>query len=187
MTAQVGEGVLGLIILGVIIWLLFTPSFRYFVGLPLPIAYSSSYDKKLLEDNPTYIYQKNLMKPATDAIAENTLGNFYEISADIDNHLCLALYWYGQSSAQGYPNAKYNLGRMYINGLCVDKNLEIGYEWMVAAKKLGYRQADDVILFLERYKNVEYVTMSTPSGEKARVAVSRINDALNREYSLYFG
>ena len=56
----------------------------------------------------------------------------------IPKDLDIAFVRYTDSAEQGYAKAQHNLGFMYVNGLSVQANPELGYEWISKAAAQGF-------------------------------------------------
>ncbi len=52
-----------------------------------------------------------------------------------------AMYWYRQAAEQKYALGQYHLGRMYAEGIGVEKNMAIAREWLLLARAQGVLEA----------------------------------------------
>jgi TPR repeat protein/CII-binding regulator of phage lambda lysogenization HflD len=76
------------------------------------------------------------------ADAQHDLAAIYTAGhAGIDPDYKRAAYWFDQSARQGVPNAAYNLGVLYHQGLGVTQNLETALGWYEAATIMNHPEA----------------------------------------------
>jgi len=59
-----------------------------------------------------------------DARAQSALGDMFRQGKGVGRDFSVARQWYEQSAARGFPEAIYNLARLYRSGQSVEKNLE---------------------------------------------------------------
>jgi hypothetical protein len=65
-----------------------------------------------------------------DAVAERTLGYWYQSGEFVKQDYAEALKWYRKASDQGEPDAEYWLGFLYFLGHGVAKDTKTAYFWM---------------------------------------------------------
>lgn len=65
-----------------------------------------------------------------DAVAERTLGYWYQSGQFVKQDYAEALKWYRKASDQGEPDAEYWLGFLYFLGHGVAKDTKTAYFWM---------------------------------------------------------
>lgn len=76
------------------------------------------------------------------ADAQHDLAAIYTAGhAGIEPDYKRAAYWFDQSARQGVPNAAYNLGVLYHQGLGIDQNLETALTWYKAAAAMQHPEA----------------------------------------------
>jgi hypothetical protein len=83
-----------------------------------------------------------------DAAAQFELAQYYVSEADKARSQRRALRdqkrafdWYSRSAEQGFAEAQFNLGRMYVLGQGVDQNKSQGVDWQVKAAEQGLAEA----------------------------------------------
>jgi TPR repeat protein len=71
--------------------------------------------------------------------AQYNLGNLYESGhAPIEQNFYYAAKWYLQAAVQGYTPAEYSLGCLYLLGLGVEKDSDLGIEYISRAAEKNY-------------------------------------------------
>jgi len=83
-----------------------------------------------------------------DAAAQFELAQYYVSEADKARSQKRALRdqkrafdWYSRSAEQGFAEAQFNLGRMYVLGQGVDQDISQGMDWQVRAAEQGLAEA----------------------------------------------
>jgi TPR repeat protein len=75
------------------------------------------------------------------AIAQQTMGQSYQIAWGVPKNDATAAQWYLKAAQQGAPLAQYQLGLMTALGQGVPKDCKVAKNWLVDAKNLGYQDA----------------------------------------------
>jgi len=83
-------------------------------------------------------------KPAEKAEAANCLGLLYEQGAGVPQNIPSALDWFKEGADLGNAKARYNLGRIYMEGGPVKKDPVLSYMWL----KMAAFQAEPMSMHL---------------------------------------
>ena len=70
---------------------------------------------------------------AGNASAEHNLGFMYEKGYGVARNPSIAASWYKKSADQGYPAGQLALGRLYFEGVGIQRDLVEAYKWMYLA------------------------------------------------------
>lgn len=91
------------------------------------------------EEQEFRAYLEDLMYSAQvgDADAQNTLGELYYYGDEIDGDPEQAVYWFKEAAKQRHPEALFNLGRCFIDGVGVEKDTTRGKGFIKQAATLG--------------------------------------------------
>jgi TPR repeat protein/CHAT domain-containing protein len=77
--------------------------------------------------------------------AQGALGDIYSNEKYMPTEYAQAAHWYRQASNQQGPFATSRLGNLYLNGLGVEKNIEVGITLMVRAAKSGWSSLQEAV------------------------------------------
>ncbi|MBA4249041.1 MAG: hypothetical protein C0432_04430 [Candidatus Puniceispirillum sp.] len=93
----------------------------------------------------------------TKSATKNCILSQYDLAnlllsniTDNKNSYPTAIYWLTESAKNQYTEAQYQLGRLYFEGIFVEKNQKNAYKWLQEASKNGHRKAKDFITLLEK-------------------------------------
>jgi len=84
-----------------------------------------------------------------DAVAQYDLGSFY-YNQDSKGRRKIkdnqqAVLWYTKAAEKGHANAQFGLGRMYVTGKGVARDVELGVSWQLKAAEQGLANAQFAI------------------------------------------
>ena len=71
------------------------------------------------------------------ALAQNDLGNRYQIGEGVPKNSEKMAYWYTKAAEQGVPQAQYNIGVLYSRGEGVPQDKEKAADWYTKAAEQG--------------------------------------------------
>lgn len=185
------EGVLYLILIVVFCYLLWNCksiyyTVKYALGFPYNIAYNTSVDKEMINDNPAYFYWKNSTIYPPNAFSLNNLGNYFEmVEKNNDYLLCAAFYMYQRAAEGGYPIAEYNLGRIELKGACLLQPNVINGIALIHEASLGNVGFAKYIVGSFRFNNLynsnSYTTASVGNIQKPPVLFNYIPPSFDAE------
>ena len=113
---------------------LYKMAHMYEHGISVPKDEQKAYDYYL---RSAYLLYPESMYMVADA---NRYGNLGQ-PENIDN----AIKWYKSALRFQIPSAAIQLGRIYVGGKCVEKNIPLGYAYVYLAKYYGYLPAEDFL------------------------------------------
>ena len=80
------------------------------------------------------------------------LGLLYAKGLGVEKDNKQAIYWYGKAATQGYANAQFNLGMLYLNsgGLKDDTNKAKAIQLLEKASDQGHPHAKNVLIAVDK-------------------------------------
>ena len=93
-------------------------------------------DKKLSQDQDTYLQSVKTRAESGDSEAQFEVGQAFSGSGDRFD-LAEAAQWYLKAAEQSHARAQYNLGLMYLKGQGVPRDMALSRLWMSKAANLG--------------------------------------------------